>query len=135
MNLGPRTCSRLNLGKKPSNGRKTKLGQYPAIAGKSPCYSRELRWVKYFHVIAGNCEHKTPNFTLYLSWYEYKLYNIGNITGRGALVLDYIKFIYSILSVIYVLINRNYFSPNGIPLGNSVKENILQIMKYKGKKI
>ena len=36
------TIARFNLGKIPEIAGKTKLGQYPAIAGKKPCYSRDL---------------------------------------------------------------------------------------------
>ena len=43
----PGTMSKLNLYNTvyvPAIGGKTKLGQFPAIAEKKPCYSRDLRW-------------------------------------------------------------------------------------------
>ena len=36
--------TRLNLGNIPAIAGKTKLRQFPAIAGENPCYSRDLSW-------------------------------------------------------------------------------------------
>ena len=38
------TSHRLSLGNMQAIAGKEKLGQFPAIAGKIPCYNRDLRW-------------------------------------------------------------------------------------------
>ena len=44
----------LNLRNVPATAGKTKMGQFQAIAGKSPRNIRELRLTKYFPAISGN---------------------------------------------------------------------------------
>ena len=66
------TLPRLNLGNISAIAGNTKLGQFPAIAGKKPCYSRDLSWLYIsllylvmFPAIARSIT-RPPNTVLYI---------------------------------------------------------------------